>query len=492
MKRGVEQTVHRWIAGEGMLDGSRGVLVGLSGGVDSMVLLSLLRPICRERGIPLRALHVHHGIRGAEADRDLRFCEAFCRSREIPFDVQMADAPGEAAASGESLETAARRLRYAALEQMGLARNCDRIATAHHADDNLETMILRLLRGSGTRGLSGIPPVRRMGALTVIRPLLGCTREEILDYARATGIPWVTDSTNADPAYLRSALRLTVMPALRRMAPSGAMAALRSAALLREDADCLEELAFRAEESGEDALPDALLIRRLQNRWEQEAGAMLGGRPPMLEAVHLTALSRLRRKGKLWERVSLPGGLCAERTREGIRFLTDRKKEDGTENEEVPLYPGSQALPWGGFFYLGSERDAAVNETCAKAENHALCKNLYKLSIHITVNSAMLKGVITVRKRRPGDTIRSGGKLRSVKKLLQSAKLTPEQRQRLDFVCDAEGIVWIPGVALRDGLAAADGDTLTLHWIAPEEGFGVKPDREEEHQDYGTFHTPAH
>ncbi len=164
--------------------------VALSGGADSVALLLLTPP-------PVAAVHVHHGIRGAEADRDAEFCRALCARLKIPFTVLYADVPARAGETGESLETAARAERYRLLVEFAVANGMAGVLTAHHADDQLETLLQHLLRGSGLRGMCGIPAVRREGELLLVRPMLETPKEEILAYLTARGETYVTDSTNA-------------------------------------------------------------------------------------------------------------------------------------------------------------------------------------------------------------------------------------------------------------------------------------------------------
>ena len=180
--------------------------VALSGGADSVALLLLTPP-------PVAAVHVHHGIRGAEADRDAEFCRALCERLKIPFAVRYADVPARAGETGESMETAARAERYRLLAEHAAENGMAGVLTAHHADDQLETLLQHLLRGSGLRGMCGIPAVRREGTLLLIRPMLETPKEEILAYLAARGETFVTDSTNAERGCTRNRLRLDVLPA---------------------------------------------------------------------------------------------------------------------------------------------------------------------------------------------------------------------------------------------------------------------------------------
>ena len=186
------------------------VVVAVSGGVDSMVLLDLFS---RERGLTVAAGHFNHGLRGEESEADERFVAERARAYGIPFHAGRADTAAEAARRGVGVQEAARDLRYDFLFRIREAAGARRIATAHHADDNAETILLHLFRGSGVQGMSGIP-VERDG---IIRPLLFAEREEIEEYARIEHIPFRTDSSNAKDGYTRNAVRHHVLPLLKEL-----------------------------------------------------------------------------------------------------------------------------------------------------------------------------------------------------------------------------------------------------------------------------------
>ena len=269
--------IKRYIGANQLIRPGDGVVVGLSGGPDSVFLLYALHTLQPRMDFTLRAVHVHHGIRGAEADRDEAFSEKLCAKLDIPFQAVHVAAPAYAAQHGLSLEEAARILRYEALEaarqQLGQtlavrpsnapvpdsARTSDSpaftagspsrlpdarsmkglpassapaawIAVAHHLDDQAETVLHNLVRGAGLRGLAGMENRRNH----VIRPLLSIKREDILKWLKQYDIPYVTDSTNADPHYTRNRIRSTVLPELREINPEASAHIAHSAALLRE------------------------------------------------------------------------------------------------------------------------------------------------------------------------------------------------------------------------------------------------------------------
>ena len=211
------------------------MLVALSGGADSVALLRALQALSHD----VCAAHVNHGIRGAEAERDETFCRELCEALGVPFLALHTDVPALAEAGGTGLEETAREERYRLLEEARRQLACDCIATAHNAEDNGETLLLHLARGTGLAGLCGIPPVRGR----VIRPLLSVSRREIEAYLASIDQPYVNDSTNGDVDYSRNRIRARVMPELAAINPGFIRAAERTARLLSEDEALLEELA---------------------------------------------------------------------------------------------------------------------------------------------------------------------------------------------------------------------------------------------------------
>jgi len=204
------KTVRHTIKRFNMLDPGDGVLVGLSGGADSVALLAALAALRKELGISVFAAHVNHNLRGA-AQHDEEFARRICDGMGIPIAVFQADVAGYAAREKLSTEESGRKLRYQymhqALEKFGAVK----IATGHHADDNAETILLNLFRGAGLKGLCGIPPVNG----NIIRPLLEVSRKDIESYAQENGLPFIIDETNAESDYSRNYVRNKIIPVVQ-------------------------------------------------------------------------------------------------------------------------------------------------------------------------------------------------------------------------------------------------------------------------------------
>ena len=324
--------------------------IAVSGGLDSMCLLDLLDRWCREREGAVIAAHFNHQLRGAESDRDEAFVRDWCREREIPFAAGSADVRALAAEEKLSLEEAARNARYAYLRREAERLGGVRIYTAHHADDNAETMLLNLVRGTGLAGLAGMP----MSQNGIFRPLLQVRREELQAYAAAHGIPHVEDATNQDPgAAARNFLRLNVMPLLRELNPRAVEHMSAAADQLRIAERSLEEEARRRTahvevQEGRVTLslralgeaPDAVRPRMLLRLFD-----LLGVGRRDIGAVHLRAMMTMARN-TAWSkegRLDLPHGVTARYCR-GWLLLETRPQP----LSEVQPLPG-QSFRWGDY-----------------------------------------------------------------------------------------------------------------------------------------------
>jgi len=297
-----------------MLSGT--VLCAVSGGRDSMALLHLLTALAAEVGFQVAAGHFNHQLRPT-AERDEAFVRDWCRKHGIPLVCGRGDAGGFARRERLSIEDAARTLRYAFLEDAARDVGADRIATAHHREDNAKTLLLHLIRGTGMQGLGGIPPVRGK----IVRPLLEVSRAEINAYIEKNALPFVEDETNQDTAYTRNRLRLEVLPLLEEIAPGAAGRISGTAALAREeDAYLRREAEAMLPAADGDRVDlavsvlngqDEVLRRRLVRAMAQRLGVSLDQR-------QTDAVLALKSGGFL----DLPEGLCALRTR---RELTMKK-----------------------------------------------------------------------------------------------------------------------------------------------------------------------
>ena len=421
-----------------------GLLIALSGGADSVALLHVASRYQEKLGYRLEAMHIHHGIRGSEADRDLEFCTTLCKELNIPLSVREYDIPTLAASEKTGLEETARKYRYLALEQLAAEHRLDGIATAHTATDHMETVLLQLTRG--TASLHGIPSLR--GAY--LRPLLSVTREEILAYLEAHGLSHVEDSTNQSDEYSRNLIRHQVLPVLRSLNPRVEEAFSRATAHAREDEAYLQEVALSAANRGDaaeiSALPGPIRSRALIARAKQLGFSSLS-------QVHVNALVRLCQGAIPHSSLSLPGGAIVIEEGRLIRKSNALLPSDW----EFTLQNGENLLPDGSILLLCQNSDADPQKYTAYQQN------IYKLLINATLNFATIEGTVTVRSRRAGDRILSGGIHRSVKKLFCDCKIPLAERPYTPIVCDDKGILCIPALQLiRDGAVGVGSPNLFL------------------------------
>lgn len=236
----VEEKIIRAVKTYGMLDNGDRVIVGLSGGADSVTLLCALKKLEKTLGITLYACHINHNLRGEESDGDQRFAEKLCEKLGVEIRVFSVDVAGSLK-KHQSTEEKARELRYKAFEEISGELSA-MVATAHNACDNSETVLLNILRGTGLKGLCGIPPKRDY----LIRPLIFCTRDEIEEYIRENCLEYVTDKTNLSTAYTRNKVRLEIIPKLIEINPSFHAGIERMTGSLIEDSLFLEGMAEEA------------------------------------------------------------------------------------------------------------------------------------------------------------------------------------------------------------------------------------------------------
>ncbi len=226
--------------------GGNSVCAALSGGADSVSLLLALKELSEEYGFSLSACHLNHGLRGEESDRDQRFCKELCARFDIPLNTRKISV-AEFSEKHESVEETARRIRYDFFLEVlnGLGRGAV-LATAHTANDNAETVLINMTRGTGLAGLCGIPPVRALGEYKVVRPLIYCTRAEVEEFLGRRGQDFVTDRTNLSEEYMRNKIRRRVLTELTAINPSFPDTLGRMTRTLREDNAFLDELAQKA------------------------------------------------------------------------------------------------------------------------------------------------------------------------------------------------------------------------------------------------------
>jgi len=305
------------------------ILLALSGGADSRALLSLLCEYCRESGAPLYAAHVNHMIRGDDAVRDRDFCRDICHGLEVECFTLDCDVPALARERGVGIEQAARDVRYEFFMRLMREHNIPILATAHNADDLLETLIFNISRGSGLRGMGSIPEAREFGDGILIRPLLHASKDDIIEYCRQNELDFVTDATNSDDVYSRNYIRMHIVPRLKQLNSGVLTSTARLCAAARLDEDFMQtQVEKYFSDAGDDAntlsslraLHPALLSRVLYRLYSDASGGKVA------EQVHISALCELIQRGVGNSALSLPGLVRAQIKQKRLIFVPDPRK----------------------------------------------------------------------------------------------------------------------------------------------------------------------
>jgi tRNA(Ile)-lysidine synthase len=435
------------------------VVVGVSGGADSMALLHLFVQVRDEMGLAPHMIHVHHGIRGEEADEDAVFVEQIAQLWQVPFTVQHVDVPALAQEHKLSLEEAARKARYSILAQTAAIIGTQLIAVAHNADDQAETVLMHLLRGSGLAGLRGILPIVSLdGQSTIVRPLLDVPHTALEEYCTTHQITPRQDSTNADLAYFRNRLRHQVMPLLNELVPGLRERLGQSASLLSADHQLvwmrvlqgwnetvIEEVQERVRFRRTTWVSQPLAVQRELIRW---AVQRLRGALHDLSFNHVEAGIALVKSGETGTQVNLPNGLVIRLGYDDVIIaeedaalpLPDRPCLQLGQVIDVTQPDVYYALSNGwGFIWSdydgprdGLHWDSLVGDPlCAVLSRDALNES----------------PALLLRKRHPGDRFypQGAGGSQSLKKFMNGAKIPAPWRDSLPILTHSEDVIWVCG-----------------------------------------------
>lgn len=397
------------------------VVCCVSGGADSMALLFALYLLAKKLNIQVSAAHFNHGLRGEESDRDAAFVRDFCRGYGISlYEKKQQVTPGK-----KGLEAACREARYAFFRTLP-----GKIATAHTADDNAETLLLHLIRGTGLKGLGGITPVN--GRL--IRPMLMTTREQVLAFLQEYHIPFVEDSTNRTDDFLRNRLRHHVMPLLRQENPRLPENLSAAAQRLRRDEAVLDKI------SREEATCEVERLRKLEPAIRcRVLGRLLEGwgvKEPAAE--HIAALEALVFSPNPSARVSFPNGVTVQRCYGALQ-----KAEDSP-----PLAPCAVNSP-------GRTETDEITITCCPAQK--AWKEMHRFTVQP-------QGQLILRCRQPGDEITLPGGTKTLKKLWIDKKIPASLRNRIPVLADDAGVVAVWGIGPNRKRLADAG--VEIRWEA--------------------------
>ena len=464
MKRGggplapsVPEKVRHFIEEHGLFAPGERIGVAVSGGVDSVTLLHLLRGL-EDYRLELAVFHVDHGLR-PESAADAEFVRSLAVELGLPFFLARPAVKEHARANHLSPEMAARELRYLELARMAREAGVRRVALGHHRDDQVETVLLRIIRGTGLEGLSGMAPIREEGLF--VRPLLAVGRGEILYYAGENGLRWVEDATNREIEIPRNRVRHVLLPLLRaEFNPQVDRALLGLAAIARETLSHLDgELSLRWPELGVEPAPAGVLfsgtglsalptpLARLAIR---RLFARVGGDPGRLS---LAACERIRRfaGGTGGARLCVPGGFVLAR-RGPVLFLGRQRIHPPLPPREIPV-PGEVVLADGRRLLAEWWSGNLPNWTDVR-ESEAF------------IDADRIVWPLFVRSRRPGDRfypLGLGGS-KKIKDALIEAKVAREEREAVPVVVDGSGrIVWLAGLRLDERFRVTEETKRLLH-----------------------------
>lgn len=433
-----------------LLPQGAGILVACSGGPDSLALLMILWRLRARYHLRVAAAHFEHGIRGAESQADAAFVKSFCQERGIPFRMGNGNVPSYAEENGLSLETAARKLRYAFLEKTRKALAMDFLAVAHHADDQAETVLMRIFRGTGTKGLAAMRP-RSGSEGHIIRPLLGVSKQEIRAWCALMRLSPREDSTNQQADCTRNFLRLCTIPQLRReYNPELSRALCQLAEVAAAESDYIgtqvdaiwKHPLVEQQESVTLAIePFSKLPLALQRGVVRRFWQSLTGSERDLGFVQAESLRRLCLTGRTGSRLELPGGWLT-RIAYG-RLVGQRAVEEGpVDRPPVPLQIPGRTV-WGNYSCEASWREGLPSHT--DSYEYYLCPD-------------SLSAPLVIRHREAGDSIQLKGGRKKLKRLLIDDKIPRQERDQLPLIASGHEILWVVGHR-RSALCLVDNDT---------------------------------
>lgn len=423
----LETKIKRAIKEFDMLAEGDKVIVGLSGGADSMMLMHYLK---YKLHIEVIACHINHNLRGEESDRDMQFAEQICKQWEIPFVVHTVDVTNYAQKNGLTLEQAGRNLRYSIFEQAAREHEAQKVATAHTLSDNAETMLLNLTRGTGLKGLCGIPPKRD----NIIRPLIHLTRQEVEAYCQEFSIEYVTDSTNLKTIYTRNKVRHLIMPELKIVNPQIYSSINKTIQVLLHEQDYMKnvsEEAYSNVNKADGLVVDDLMEYHIAIRHRVIAMFLEQNQIDRSNDL-IEKLDKMMKIGK--GKINVKGETFIE-IKKNVLILNDNRLI--VDYFELPLEFGDFLTPNGKRYTIS---------ICNQDEIKTI-KNVYKKLLYIGLDYDKIIGKPVLRQRKIGDKIslenREGTK--TLKKLFIDDKLTAAQKSQRIVLADEKSVIAVEG-----------------------------------------------
>ena len=423
-----------------MLYGKERVLIGLSGGPDSVCLLHVLHALKDNFKLDLHALYIDHGLRPEEVPLEIKFCENLCENLKVPFITKSIDVKSYAQSQGMNRQEAARALRYMVFEETAYKINAQRIALGHTADDQAETLLMRLFRGSGPTGLSAIPPIRGI----IIRPLIEIERAEIERFLEEEKIDFIVDSSNLRKDYLRNKIRSSLIPMLKEYNPAIIDTLSRTAAIFREENKYLDIIVaktmMRLVSRKTDAriefflspveVMDKVLLRRVLRKAIEESKGLRG-----ISFTHIEDIIDLIKSGKAGDRIYIPRGIKAIKKYSTFVLTSEPPVKLSTYVFEVP-----------GEVFL---KEAEISIKAFIVEKIAE----YKIdepglwTAYGSFDADRLTFPLTVRPRKTGDFFYplGFGRRKKLQDFFVDEKIPRDERDRVPLIISGDDIVWVVG-----------------------------------------------
>ncbi|MBU4321434.1 MAG: tRNA lysidine(34) synthetase TilS [Nitrospinae bacterium] len=411
------------------------VLIGLSGGPDSVCLLHALNNLKDEYKLSLHAIYIDHGLRPDEIPAEIEFCKKLCETLGVPFLTKSVDVKSYAKEYCLNKQEAARELRYKIFEDVALEIGSSRIALAHNADDQAETFFMRILRGAGQKGLSGIPPVRGK----IIRPLIEIERKDIEEFLDSISQSFIVDSSNLKKDYFRNWLRLAVMPEFKRQNPELIRTISRTSEIIREEDNYLELIVTKTlmrlipkktDRTIELFLVpletmDRVILRRVLRRAIDAVKGLRG-----IGFVHIEDIIELVKRGNSGDRIYLPKGIRVIKGYSTLILTSEQPSKLGAYSLNVPE---ELALKESGILIKSSFADSAEIPCDGKSR--------------VIIDAERIKLPLVVRARKSGDLFYpfGFGKRKKLQDFFVDEKIPRDERDSIPIVLSGNDVVWIAG-----------------------------------------------
>ncbi len=432
-----------------MLQTGDHIVIGLSGGADSVCLFYILQSLAKEYDLTLTAVHVEHGIRAKEALQDAEFVVELCKKEGVACVVEHVDIPSLAKQEGCSEEEMGRKIRYEIFEQVARRVGANKIAVAHHKNDVAETMLFHLCRGTGIAGLCAMTPVRG----NLIRPLLVLDREEIVAYLQEKQVQYCNDSTNEDTTYTRNYIRKEILPRLKEVNPKVIDHMVQTAHLLEGANDTLKGCIKAQEEVtvvfGENEARIKASLFESKNEYiisgvlHNVIGELAGSKKD-IHRIHIQDVSNLAEL-QVGKKTDLPYGLFAIKEYDGIciKKVPEAGTKEDVKRSEIPLKIPGETVLWDGQTVQTRIFSADEIEDIHKIPDKA-CTKWFDYDI--------INGCISVRNRRSGDymVVRADGGTKKIKELFIHEKVLQQQRDDVVLFAKDRMVLWAVGVRMGE------------------------------------------